>query len=62
MNLMAEFSSSRPVALLASKPPVMWQVLDSLWLKLIKEQNLTTEEKDRYMDDVRVFTLALKPG
>ena len=35
---------------------------DSLWLKLIKEQNLTTEENDRYMDDVRVFALALKPG
>ena len=33
---------------------------DALWLKFIKEQNLTTKENDRYMDNIRVFTLALK--
>ena len=35
---------------------------DACWMELLRDQNLTSEEQDRYMDDVRVFMLSLKAG
>ena len=32
------------------------------WMEPLRGQHLTSEEQDRYMDDVRVFVLALKAG
>ena len=35
---------------------------DTLWIGLLKAEKMTHEEADRYMDDLRVFMLALKMG
>ena len=35
---------------------------DTQWIGLLKAEKMTHEEADRYMDDLRVFMLALKMG
>ena len=35
---------------------------DTLWTGLLKSERMSHEEADRYMDDLRVFMLALKMG